>query len=86
MDMEISDEESEDGQITKHEEEEEKERKLLDKLNGGPRKSEEEEQPAELPDLEKCRVSRAMLLKNCDAPWFGEYLQGEWTVCRRWKA
>ncbi|KAF8625072.1 hypothetical protein AX15_005554 [Amanita polypyramis BW_CC] len=76
MDMEISDEESEDGQITKYEEEEEKERRLLDKLNSGPRKAEEDERPVELADLEKCRLSRDMLDKYCTAPWFEEYVQG----------
>ncbi|KAM6501241.1 hypothetical protein JOM56_004255 [Amanita muscaria] len=76
MDMEISDEESEDGQITRDDEEEEKERKLLDKLNGGSRKPEEEDQPATLADLEKCRITRDKLVKNCVAPWFDEYVRG----------
>ncbi|KAK2460870.1 hypothetical protein APHAL10511_007340 [Amanita phalloides] len=76
MDMEISDEESEDGQITKYDEEEEKERKLLDKLNSAPRKAHEEDHPAELANLEKCRLSRDHLAKYCMAPWFEEYVQG----------
>ena len=73
MDMEISDEESEDGQITKYDEEEEK----LDKLNSAPRKWEEEDQPAELADLEKCRLTRGLLAKYCMAPWFQDYVQGK---------
>ena len=77
MDMEISDEESEDGQITKYDEEEEKERKLLEKLNSGHRKAEEDDRPVELADLEKCRLTRNMLDKYCTAPWFEEYVQGE---------
>ncbi|KAF8743558.1 hypothetical protein AX14_002107 [Amanita brunnescens Koide BX004] len=72
MDMEISDEESEDGQITKYDEEEEK----LDKLNSAPRKSDQEDQPAELADLERCRLTRDSLAKYCMAPWFQEYVQG----------
>ena len=73
MDMEISDEESEDGQITKYDEEEEK----LDKLNSAPRKSDQEDQPAELADLERCRLTRDSLAKYCMAPWFQEYVQGD---------
>jgi len=76
MDMEISDEESEDGQITKYDEEEEKERRLLEKLNSAPRKAEEEDHPAEIADLEKCRLTRDSLAKYCLAPWFQEYVQG----------
>ncbi|KAF8624677.1 hypothetical protein AX17_007008 [Amanita inopinata Kibby_2008] len=78
MDMEISDDESEDGQITKFDEEEERERRLLEKLNGGSRKAQEEDEPASLADLEKCRLSRDMLAKYCMAPWFQEYVQGAW--------
>ncbi len=81
MDMEISDEESEDGQITKYDEEEEKERRLLEKLNSAPRKAEEEDHPAEMADLEKCRLSRDSLAKYCLAPWFQEYVQGEFNLC-----
>lgn len=69
MDMEISDEESEDGQITKYEQEEEKERKLFSKpvvLD---------EQPISMEDLEKCRLTRDVLAKFCMAPWFQDYVQ-----------
>jgi RNA polymerase-associated protein RTF1 len=78
MDMEISDEESEDGQITKYDEEEEK----LDKLNSAPRKSDQEDQPAELADLERCRLTRDSLAKYCMAPWFQEYVQGDCNLYR----
>jgi RNA polymerase-associated protein RTF1 len=69
MDMETSDEEEEDGQISKMEQEEEKERKLLNKQNPG-------DEPITLEDLNKCRLTRDMLAKNCMAPWFEDYVKG----------
>lgn len=70
MDMEISDEESEDGQITKLEQEEEKERKLFSKTPAT------DDQPITMEDLEKCRLTRDLVSKSCMAPWFQEYVQG----------
>ncbi|KAG5644828.1 hypothetical protein DXG03_007553 [Asterophora parasitica] len=72
MDMEISDEESEDGQITKYEQEEEKDRKMFSKAEP------ELDQPATVEDLEKCRLSRDLLAKHCMAPWFQDYVQDTW--------
>jgi RNA polymerase-associated protein RTF1 len=70
MDMEISDEESEDGQISKFEQEEEKDRKLLNKSQTS------DDQPITMEDLEKCRLTRDSVAKSCMAPWFQEYVQG----------
>ena len=72
MDMDISDGESEDGQITKDEQEEERERRLL----GTHKQSPLVEEPIVLDDLEKCRLTRDNLAKYCMAPWFQEYVQG----------
>ncbi|KAG6915157.1 hypothetical protein DXG01_012974 [Tephrocybe rancida] len=72
MDMEISDDESEDGQITKYEQEEEKERKMFSKAVIP------DDQPASIEDLEKCRLSRDLLAKHCMAPWFQDYVQNAW--------
>ncbi|KAG6827815.1 hypothetical protein H0H92_010393 [Tricholoma furcatifolium] len=69
MDMEISDDESEDGQITKDEQDEERERKLFSKPVSV------DDQPAVLEDLEKCRLTRDQLAKHCMAPWFQDYVQ-----------
>ncbi|GBE89807.1 RNA polymerase-associated protein [Sparassis crispa] len=70
VDMEMSDEEEEEeGMISKYEELEEKERKMYDK-----HKSEDE--VATIFDLEKCRLSRDMLAKQCMNPWFEEYVKG----------
>ncbi|TFK71115.1 plus-3-domain-containing protein [Pluteus cervinus] len=71
-DMEISDGESEDGQITKDEQEEERERRLLKQA------SLPEEEPATLADLEKCRLSRDLLAKFCWTAWFDQYAQNAW--------
>jgi len=70
MDMEISDDESEDGQITKYEQEEEKDRKMFSKPVSV------DDQPVGMEDLEKCRVTRDSLAKYCMAPWFQDYVQG----------
>lgn len=71
MDMEISDDESEDGQITRLEQEEEKERKLFNKPVV------DEDQPVGIEDLEKIRLTRDMLAKYCMAPWFEDYVKGD---------
>ncbi|KAG5353608.1 hypothetical protein C0989_004716 [Termitomyces sp. Mn162] len=72
MDMEISDDESEDGQISKYEQEEEKERKMFSKPVFP------DDQPAAIEDLEKCRLTRDLLAKHCMAPWFPDYVQNAW--------
>jgi RNA polymerase-associated protein RTF1 len=77
MEMETSDEEAEDGQITKFEQEEEKERKLL----GVAPPSDE---PMTLDDLNKVRLTRDALAKHFLAPWFEDYVKGtvSITLCR----
>lgn len=77
VDMEMSDEEEEDGQISKYEEQEEKERKLYDRYDK-PKTDKDPEEPATLEALERCRVSRDMIARYCMAPWFEEFLKGAW--------
>ncbi|KXN89714.1 hypothetical protein AN958_05254 [Leucoagaricus sp. SymC.cos] len=69
MDMEISDGESEDGQITKFEQEEEKVEKIFNK-------SSSESEPITIDDVEKCRLTRDLLVKHSLAPWFEDYVKG----------
>jgi RNA polymerase-associated protein RTF1 len=69
MEMETSSDEEEDGQISKFEEEEEKDRKLLGKSNS-------EDEPITLEDLNKCRITRDSLAKWCMSPWFEDYVKG----------
>ncbi|KAF8874836.1 hypothetical protein BD779DRAFT_1565326 [Infundibulicybe gibba] len=71
MDMEISDDEEEDGQISKLEQAEEREKKLLPKAIP-------DDEPVTMDDLEKCRLTRDMLVKYCLAPWFEDYVHGAW--------
>ncbi|KAF9065277.1 hypothetical protein BDP27DRAFT_1332186 [Rhodocollybia butyracea] len=75
MDMETSDDEDEDGVITKDEQEEERERRLL---NGGSKPVQKDDKPASIEDLERCRLSRHLLVKHLLAPWFGQYIKGMW--------
>ncbi|KAI0827453.1 plus-3-domain-containing protein [Trametes gibbosa] len=70
MDMETSDDE-EDGQITKYDEEEERDRKLYGKSNP-------DDEPVSLEDLNKCRIGRNQIAKHCMAPWFEDYVKGAW--------
>ncbi|KAH9972582.1 hypothetical protein BGW80DRAFT_1313604 [Lactifluus volemus] len=69
MEMETSDEEAEDGQITKFEQEEEKERKLLGMALAS-------DEPTTLDDLNKVRLTRDALAKHFLAPWFEDYVKG----------
>ncbi|KAJ3976042.1 hypothetical protein EV361DRAFT_817349, partial [Lentinula raphanica] len=74
MDMGTSDED-EDGVITKDEQEEERTQRLM---NGGTSSVPKKEEPASLQDLERCRLSRRLLLKHHRAPWFPQYVKGMW--------
>lgn len=67
--METSDDE-EDGQITKYDEEEERDRKLYGKSNP-------DDEPVSLEDLNKCRIGRNQIAKHCMAPWFEDYVKGK---------
>jgi len=69
MDMETDSEDEEDGQISKYEEEDEKDRKRFGK-------SEPDDEPITLDDLNKCRLTRTLLAKHCMAPWFEDYVKG----------
>jgi hypothetical protein len=69
MEMETSDEEAEDGQITKFEQEEEKERKLLGMTV-------QNDEPMTMADLNKVRLTRDALAKHFLAPWFEDYVRG----------
>jgi RNA polymerase-associated protein RTF1 len=69
MEMETSDEEAEDGQITKFEQEEEKERKLLGMTVAN-------DEPMTIADLNKVRLTRDALAKHFLAPWFEDYVKG----------
>lgn len=69
MDMETSDEDDEDGQITREEQEEERERRILGKHNP-------EEEKITVLDLEKIRLTRDALAKNCLSTWFEDYVKG----------
>lgn len=69
MDMETDSEDEEDGQISKYEEEEEKDRKRFGK-------TEPDDEPITLDDLNKCRLTRTLLAKHCMAPWFEDFVKG----------
>lgn len=69
MDTGTDDDDDEDGQISKYEEEEERDRKRFGK-------TEPDDEPITLEDLNKCRLSRVLLAKYCMAPWFEEYIKG----------
>lgn len=69
MEMETSDEEAEDGQITKFEQEEEKERKLLGMTVTN-------DEPMTIADLNNVRLTRDALAKHFLAPWFEDYVKG----------
>lgn len=72
MEMETSDEDDEDGQITREEQEEERERRLL-----GNEKANFQEERITVLDLERVRLTRDALAKHCLAPWFEDYVKGK---------
>lgn len=74
MEMETSDEEAEDGQITKFEQEEEKERKLLGMTVPN-------DEPMTIADLTKVRLTRDALAKHFLTPWFEDYVKGSLASC-----
>ena len=69
MDME-TDEDEEDGQITKFEEQEERERRLYGD------KSAPEDEPATLDDLSRIRLTRDMVARFCTRSWFEDFMIG----------
>jgi RNA polymerase-associated protein RTF1 len=64
MEIETSDEEVEDGEITKFEQELEKKRKFLGIV------------PMTIADLNKVRLTRDALAEHFLAPWFEDYVKG----------
>ena len=76
--MDISDSESEDGQISKTEQEDERLLNLVDSPNkrGRAGGKEEAETPCTMVDLEQCRLTRDDLAKHCIKPWFQDYVTG----------
>ena len=82
--MDISDSESEDGQITKHDQEEERFLNLtsgVDPRTGKGRAGKDKEDNLDIPcsmaDLETCRLTRDEIVKHYVKPWFQEYITGE---------
>jgi RNA polymerase-associated protein RTF1 len=71
--MDISDSESEDGQISKRELEDERLLSL-----GGYKSGKEEvvDSPSTMVDLETCRLTRDLIVKHCVKPWFEDYVKG----------
>lgn len=79
QDMDISDEESEDGQFTRSDHEEERERRLLGASTKQHKEDEEDKTPASLEDFNtNCRLTRDLAAKWCLAPWFKDYVKGTW--------
>lgn len=77
QDMDISsDEDSEDGQITKSDQEEERERRLLGLTSK--KEAAEDNSPATVEDFNRCRLTRDLVAKWCMAPWFNKYVQDAW--------
>ena len=70
MDMGSSDEEEEDGQVTKYDEEEEQDRKYFSKTPA------EDDGPLLVHDLEQIRVTRDAVIKHCFSPWFPDFIVG----------
>ena len=68
--MEMSDEEDEDGQISKLEQEEEREQRLVGKMKAN------EDQPITAEDLGTCQLTRDQISKYALHPWFEDYARG----------
>ncbi|CAA7268808.1 unnamed protein product [Cyclocybe aegerita] len=84
QDMDISDEESEDGQITKAEQEDER---LLNLSSGyesshkrsrSGNKEDVPDAPCTMEALETCRLTRDNLAKHFIKPWFQDYVTNAW--------
>lgn len=65
----MSDDEEEDGQISKYEEYE-------DKAKPGGNKPSSDDEPVTVEDLNKARITRDMISKYCYAPWFEDLMKG----------
>lgn len=85
QDMDISDSESEDGQISKTDQEEERIMNLTggydsQRKNRSSGKEDSAEEPCTLAALEGCRLTRDAIAKHHIKPWFQDYVTGE--LCR----
>lgn len=79
--MDISDSESEDGQITKLEQEEERFLNLtsgVDPRSGKGRAGKDDnlDVPCSMADLETCRLTRDDIVKHYVKPWFQDFVTG----------
>ena len=70
----MSDDEDEDGQISKFEQEEEREQRLAGKTKS-------EEEPITNEELKKCQLTREKLCHYSKHPWFEDYVKGAFYVC-----
>ena len=81
--MDISESESEDGQISKLEQEEERFLNLtsgVDPRSGKGRMGKDKEDldaPCSMADLETCRLTRDDIVKHYVKPWFQDFVTGE---------
>jgi RNA polymerase-associated protein RTF1 len=80
--MDISESESEDGQISKLEQEEERFLNLTSGVDprGKGRVGKDKEDldtPCSLADLETCRLTRDDIVKHYVKPWFQDFVTGE---------
>jgi RNA polymerase-associated protein RTF1 len=81
--MDISESESEDGQITKLEQEEERFLNLtsgVDPRSGKGRVGKDKEDmdaPCLMADLESCRLTRDDIVKHYVKPWFQDFVTGK---------
>lgn len=69
MDMETSDEEEEDGQISKFDDFHDRDRRSMSKTHA-------DDEPASLGDLQKITLTRDTLAKQYYAPWFEDLVKG----------
>lgn len=76
MEMETSDEEEEDGQISKFDEFDDQDRRSASKANT-------DDKPAELHDLQSIALTRDTIVKHYLAPWFEDLVKG---ACLRYRS
>ncbi|TEB25534.1 hypothetical protein FA13DRAFT_1756583 [Coprinellus micaceus] len=78
QDMDISDEDSEDGMISRDQQQEERDRRLLGLSASASREEPEDTTPATVESFNRCRLTRDLVAKWCLSPWFREYVKGAW--------
>jgi RNA polymerase-associated protein RTF1 len=67
--MDVSDDEWEEGVVTKEEEEEDRDRRLYDRMN-------EVEEPLRREDIHMVQLTRRQAMKMYLTPWFEDYVKG----------